>query len=174
MWTRPQWRGAQSWINEYYRSVPDADVAGANVQVLTERAETHREVGRVRGSDRLCIQVREDHGQTVLYMVTTDMPFLVSTLTTEIAANWGGAELVLHPLLLASRDAASHELTALERVPNISAVSSGDTTAIPLTRDLVGEAAASGDTQIAVESWIRMELHRSLDESARGELQRHI
>ncbi|MEV8158469.1 NAD-glutamate dehydrogenase [Kocuria salsicia] len=174
VWTRPQWRGAQSWINEYYRSVPDADVAGANVQVLTERAETHREVGRVRGSDRLCIQVREDHGQTVLYMVTTDMPFLVSTLTTEIAANWGGAELVLHPLLLASRDAASHELTALERVPNISAVSSGDTTAIPLTRDLVGEAAAGGDTQIAVESWIRMELHRSLDESARGELQRHI
>ncbi|MCY6855973.1 hypothetical protein OYC29_25120, partial [Escherichia coli] len=92
-----------------------------------------------------------------LYMVTTDMPFLVSTLTTEIAANWGGAKLVLHPLLLAVRDAGSHELTSLDEVPNISAVSSGDTTAIPITDELAGAAAGGRDSSTAVESWIRME-----------------
>lgn len=174
VWQRPRWSGAQAWINEYYRSAPDADLVGTQEPVLTDRAETHREVGRTRGAGELCIDVREDHGVTVLYMVTTDMPFLVSTLTTEIAANWGGAKLVLHPLLLAVRDAGSHELTSLDEVPNISAVSSGDTTAIPITDELAGAAAGGRDSSTAVESWIRMELHRSLDQVERGELARHI
>lgn len=172
VWQRPRWSAEQAWLNEYYRSVPDADMAGADQQVLTERAETHREIGRTRRPDELCIEVREDHGDTVLYMVTTDMPFLVSTLTTEIAANWGGAKLVLHPLLLAARD-SEDVLSSLGEVPNISAVSSGDTTSIPITDELVG-GTAGGGSHTAVESWIRMELHRSLDEQARGELARHI
>ncbi|MEX5277237.1 NAD-glutamate dehydrogenase [Kocuria sp. CPCC 205261] len=172
VWQRPRWSAEQAWLNEYYRSVPDADMAGTDQQVLTERAESHREVGRSRRTDELCIEVREDHGDTVLYMVTTDMPFLVSTLTTEIAANWGGAKLVLHPLLLAARD-SEDVLRSLGEVPNISAVSSGDTTSIPITDELVG-GAAGGRSHTAVESWIRMELHRSLDEQARGELARHI
>lgn len=172
VWQRPRWSAEQAWLNEYYRSVPDADMAGADQQVLTERAETHREIGRTRRPDELCIEVREDHGDTVLYMVTTDMPFLVSTLTTEIAANWGGAKLVLHPLLLAARD-SKDVLSSLGEVPNISAVSSGDTTSIPITDELVG-GTAGGGSHTAVESWIRMELHRSLDEQARGELARHI
>ncbi|MCA1387005.1 NAD-glutamate dehydrogenase, partial [Bradyrhizobium sp. BRP05] len=82
--------------------------------------------------------------------------------------------LVLHPLLLAVRDAGSHELTSLDEVPNISAVSSGDTTAIPITDELAGAAAGGRDSSTAVESWIRMELHRSLDQVERGELARHI
>jgi len=172
VWQRPRWSAEQAWLNEYYRSVPDADMAGTDQQVLTERAETHREIGRTRRPDELCIEVREDHGDTVLYMVTTDMPFLVSTLTTEIAANWGGAKLVLHPLLLAARD-SEDVLSSLGEVPNISAVSSGDTTSIPITDELVG-GTAGGGSHTAVESWIRMELHRSLDEQARGELARHI
>ncbi|MEX5268268.1 NAD-glutamate dehydrogenase [Kocuria sp. CPCC 204721] len=172
VWQRPRWSAEQAWLNEYYRSVPDADMAGTDQQVLTERAESHREVGRSRRTDELCIEVREDHGDTVLYMVTTDMPFLVSTLTTEIAANWGGAKLVLHPLLLAARD-SEDVLSSLGEVPNISAVSSGDTTSIPITDELVG-GTAGGGSHTAVESWIRMELHRSLDEQARGELARHI
>ena len=172
VWQRPRWSAEQAWLNEYYRSVPDADMAGTDQQVLTERAESHREVGRSRRTDELCIEVREDHGDTVLYMVTTDMPFLVSTLTTEIAANWGGAKLVLHPLLLAARDSGD-VLRSLGEVPNISAVSSGDTTSIPITDELVG-GAAGGRSHTAVESWIRVELHRTLDEQARGELARHI
>lgn len=172
VWQRPRWSAEQAWLNEYYRSVPDADMAGTDQQVLTERAESHREVGRSRRTDELCIEVREDHGDTVLYMVTTDMPFLVSTLTTEIAANWGGAKLVLHPLLLAARD-SEDVLRSLGEVPNISAVSSGDTTSIPITDELVG-GAAGGRSHTAVESWIRVELHRTLDEQARGELARHI
>ena len=174
VWQRPQWRGAQSWLNEYYRSASDADMAATDEQVLTERAETHRGVGRVRDERELCVDVLEDHGRTVLYMVTTDVPFLVSTLTTEIAANWGGAELVLHPLLLAMRDAASHELTALDRLPEISSVSSGDTTSIPLTRDIIGDAASDSSTRTAVESWIRVELHRSLDEAERQQLRERV
>ena len=172
VWQRPRWSAEQAWLNEYYRSVPDADMVGTDQQVLTERAESHREVGRSRRTDELCIEVREDHGDTVLYMVTTDMPFLVSTLTTEIAANWGGAKLVLHPLLLAARD-SEDVLRSLGEVPNISAVSSGDTTSIPITDELVG-GAAGGRSHTAVESWIRVELHRTLDEQARGELARHI
>ncbi|MCT2019752.1 NAD-glutamate dehydrogenase [Kocuria marina] len=173
VWQRPRWNAARTWINEYYRAVPDADMAGTDQDVHTQRAETHREVGRTRRPDELCIDVREDHGATVLYMVTTDMPFLVSTLTTEIAANWGGAQLVLHPLLLATRDAGSHELVSLERVPNISAVSSGDTTAIALT-DALRDGANTGHTDTAIESWIRVELHRSLHGDARAQLAQHI
>ena len=62
VWQRPRWSGAQAWINEYYRSAPDADLVGTQEPVLTDRAETHREVGRTRGAGELCIDVREDHG----------------------------------------------------------------------------------------------------------------
>ncbi|MDO5367110.1 hypothetical protein, partial [Kocuria sp.] len=47
-WKRPEWSGDQQWINEYYRSVPDADVAAATEDRLTSLATAHWEVGRTR------------------------------------------------------------------------------------------------------------------------------
>ena len=110
VWQRPQWSGDQQWITEYYRTVPDADVATHSQDTLSKLAEHHREVGKYRNKGELCVDVRQGSNGTELYMVTDDMPFLVSTLTTEIAAKWGGARLVLHPLLLATRMGSEHEL----------------------------------------------------------------
>ena len=65
-WQRPQWSGEQEWINEYYRSVPDADVAAAKEERLTSRAQAHREVGKTRSKGDVCVDVREDQDNTVL------------------------------------------------------------------------------------------------------------
>lgn len=176
-WKRPEWSGDQQWINEYYRSVPDADVAAATEDRLTSLATAHWEVGETRPTGDVCVDVREDQGSTVLYVVTDDMPFLVSTLNTEIAAKWGGAELVVHPLLLATRDAETHELESLTRVPNISTASSGDTTAIPLippTQNVTARSSSGGRTESRIESWIRIVLHRTLSEADREELRSYL
>ena len=177
VWQRPQWTGEQQWIDEYYRTVPDADVATHDQETQTELAERHREVGKYRDKNELCVDVQQDTHGTVVYMVTDDMPFLVSTLTTEIASKWGGARLVLHPLLLATRTGANHELESLAQVPNISTASSGDTTAIPvvpLTPNATPRSAGGASTVTGIESWIRMELHSDLEESEREELKKYL
>lgn len=177
VWQRPQWSGDQQWITEYYRTVPDADVATHSQDTLSKLAEHHREVGKYRNKGELCVDVRQGSNGTELYMVTDDMPFLVSTLTTEIAAKWGGARLVLHPLLLATRMGSEHELESLDQVPNISTASSGDTTAIPLvplTPNATPRSSEGGSTTTVIESWIRMELQSDLNESEREDLKQYL
>ena len=174
VWQRPRWGGDEQWITEYYHVLPDADMAALSPDLLAQRARNHRETGGTRAEGQLCIDVREDAHGTVLYLVTDVMPFLVSTLTTEIAARWGGAQLVLHPLLLTTRDGRSHELLSLKEVSNFSAISSGDAAKIPAGTGHPEGHAQQGEDTTLVESWIRMELHRRLDQQQRQELVEHL
>jgi glutamate dehydrogenase len=160
----PEWGGERSWINEYYRHVPREDLLRRTEEQLRERAEHHREVGRVRAPGGIAVGVRQEGSASVVFVVTEDVPYLVSTVTAEIAAKWGGARLVIHPVLVAGRGREDHELRDLQPVPDLSASSSGDTTALP---SLAGLRAEAGTTR-TVESWISVELLQPLsDERAR-------
>ena len=160
----PEWDGDRAWINEYYRHVPHEDLLVRTEEQLRERADHHHEVGRVRAPGEIAVGVRQEDATSVVFVVTEDVPYLVSTVTAEIAAKWGGARLVIHPVLVATRDETTHELLGLQQVPDFSASSSGDTTALP---SLAG-FRASGGTRHVVESWISVELSRPLpDETAR-------
>ncbi|MFC4904724.1 NAD-glutamate dehydrogenase [Kocuria oceani] len=159
----PQWDGERAWINEYYRHVPQEDLLARTEEQLRERADHHQEVGRVRAPGEIVVGVRQEDSSSVVFVVTEDVPYLVSTVNAEIAAKWGGARLVIHPVLVATRDEDSHELRELQQVPDFSASASGDTTALPSLANF----RASGGTRHVVESWISVELSRPIsDETA--------
>ncbi len=160
----PEWGGDRTWINEYYRHVPQEDLLARTEEQLRERAEHHQEVGRVRAPGEIAVGVRQEDATSVVFVVTEDVPYLVSTVSAEIAAKWGGARLLIHPVLVATRSEDTHELIELQQVPDFSASSSGDTTALPS----LASFRPSGGTRHVVESWISVELFRPIsDETAR-------
>ncbi|MEX5271075.1 NAD-glutamate dehydrogenase [Kocuria sabuli] len=160
----PEWGGDRAWINEYYRHVPQEDLLARTEEQLRERADHHQEVGRVRAPGQIAVGVRQEDATSVVFVVTEDVPYLVSTVSAEIAAKWGGARLVIHPVLVATRSEDTHELIELQQVPDFSASSSGDTTALPS----LASFRPSGGTRHVVESWISVELFRPIsDETAR-------
>ena len=162
----PEWSGDRAWINEYYRHVPQEDLLARTEDQLRERADHHHEVGRVRAPREIAVGVRQEDSTSVVFVVTEDVPYLVSTVSAEIAAKWGGARLLIHPVLVAARDAGTHELRELQQVPDFSATSSGDTTALP---SLAGFRSDGGTTHV-VESWISVELSRQISDETAQEL----
>ncbi|MFI7583784.1 NAD-glutamate dehydrogenase [Kocuria sp. M1N1S27] len=162
----PEWTGDRAWINEYYRHVPQEDMLARTEEQLRERADHHHEVGRVRAPREIAVGVRQEDETSAVFVVTEDVPYLVSTVSAEIAAKWGGARLVIHPVFVATRDADTHELRELQPVPDFSATSSGDTTALP---SLAGLRSDDGTTHV-VESWISVELSRQISDETAQEL----
>ncbi|GGG63781.1 NAD-glutamate dehydrogenase [Kocuria dechangensis] len=162
----PRWEGEQEWINEYYRHVPQEDLLQRTQEQLRVRADHHWEVGRVRAPGESAVGVHREEGASVVFVVTEDVPYLVSTVTAEIAAKWGGARLVIHPVLVAARDRGNHELQKLQPLPDFSASASGDTSALPS----LAAFQADGNTSQTVESWISVELLRPLTDRTEQQL----
>ncbi|SQC30468.1 NAD-specific glutamate dehydrogenase [Rothia kristinae] len=100
--------------------------------------------------------VRTGRGWTLM-IVTDDMPFLVSSVTAEVAGNHGGSDALFHPVFLVHRDPDTGALESLRGLETKQPVASGDTAAIPSLGPAVGKASA-------IESWISMDLSDVDDE----------
>ncbi|MDO5617826.1 NAD-glutamate dehydrogenase [Kocuria sp.] len=157
----PQFSGENAWIQAYYASVSDEDLATRPVESLIQRADLHRRVAQQRHAGQTLIHVEREPQRSVLYVVTEDVPYVVSTINTQIAQKWGGARLVVHPILRVTRDEQGG-LTSVSEVPDVTAHSSGDTQVIPAV-------GALGETT-AVESWVQVVLTRELDQEAAHQL----
>ena len=157
---RPQ-LGSEAWLQAYYGGAPAQDLEKRGEDVLIERAQRHRELARHREPGELLLTTLDEGSRTVLLIVSDDVPYLVSTLSTRIARDWGGARLVVHPILRATRD-HDGELRSVGELEDVRAVSSGDTQSIPVVGG-IGESSA-------VESWIQIELAEHLDEDAARQL----
>ncbi|NHU85828.1 NAD-glutamate dehydrogenase [Kocuria sp. JC486] len=158
---RPQFTGPDAWIQAYYDNVSAEDLTSRPVESLVERARHHRALANRRAPGETLIQVEREPQRSVLYVVTDDVPFVVSTINTQIARNWGGARLVVHPILLVTRD-DDGVLTSVGEVPDFAAHSSGDTQTIPAVGGL-GE-------RTAVESWVQVVLTRECDDESAQQL----
>ncbi|WP_047692710.1 NAD-glutamate dehydrogenase domain-containing protein [Kocuria sp. ZOR0020] len=157
----PQFAGDNAWMRAYYAGVSPEDLASRPSESLTERANKHRRVAQTRAPGQTLIHVDREAQRAVLYVVTEDVPYVVSTINTQIAQKWGGARLVVHPILQVTRD-EDGGLGSVMEVPNFAAHSSGDTQTIPAVGGL-GERAA-------MESWVQVVLTRELDEDAAAQL----
>ncbi|MFI7483568.1 NAD-glutamate dehydrogenase [Kocuria sp. M1R5S2] len=166
----PEWSGEHAWVNEYYRHVPQEDLLAHTEEQLRERADHHYEVGRGRAPGQIAVGVRQEDSTSVVFVVTEDVPYLVSTVNAEIAAKWGGARLVIHPVLVASRDEQTHELRRLQQVPDFSASASGDTAVLPSLMAF----RPDGGTRHSVESWISVELSRPISDETARNLERRL
>ena len=163
-----------SYVQAYFRHVAVEDLAAAGpvrlAAVAAEQARfaAHRPQGRAlvrvrRGEAAACQPARD-----VIDIVTDDMPFLVDSMTMELARHEATTHLIVHPQLRVRRDVTG----ALREVAGLV---DGDRSAhdeiaeswthIEITRLPDGASAGLqadlervlGDVRVAVEDWPRMQ-----------------
>ncbi len=164
-----------SYLQAYYRHVAPDDLASAGPARLAAVAVRHAEFAARRPQGRALVEVRPggdaalDGSSDVIDIVTDDMPFLVDSITMELANHGLSARLVVHPQLLVrrdvtgdlreivgpvspSRDGGRHDDLAESWTHiEIPALASGEGAAI--AADLL---RVLGDVRVAVEDYPRM------------------
>ena len=108
-----QARPCESFVRQYYRWVPAEDLAERDPLDLYGAALQHYTEMQRRAEGAVKVEVYnptfEHHGwqspHTVVEIVTDDMPFLVDSVTMELAREGHPIHLVIHPVIRVRRDA---------------------------------------------------------------------
>ncbi|MFW0111384.1 NAD-glutamate dehydrogenase [Rothia sp. CCM 9416] len=164
------WSGTNDWINDYYRHSSADELEGLTDQQLTDLAQAHRSLAAVRAPGQAIVSLQNDDSGSTLYIVVDDTSFLVSSITAQIAAHWGGISGLVHPTFLVERNGAG-ELVNLTGPGLKQPVASGDTVSMPIIRDAASGNMGAGAT---VESWISVRLTTRVDDAATGQLEEEI
>jgi glutamate dehydrogenase len=162
------------YVQAYYRHVAEEDLVAAGpvrlAAVAAEQARfaAHRPQGRAlvrvrRGEAAACQPARD-----VIDIVTDDMPFLVDSITMELARHETTTRLIVHPQLRVRRDVTGSLREVVGRVDGDGPVHdeiAESWTHIEITRLPEGASASLqrdlervlGDVRVAVEDWPRMQ-----------------
>jgi glutamate dehydrogenase len=143
-------------LRAYYRHVAVDDLSAAGPDRLAAVTARHAQMAASRPQGRAMVEVRGggdavlDPPADVIDIVTDDMPFLVDSLTMELAKHGLAARLVVHPQLRIRRDVTG------------------------ALREVVGQASAgqlkddeSSHDELA-ESWTHIEIPPLVDGEAEG------
>ncbi len=163
----------QRYLWVYYRHVEPDELTAAGPDRIAAVAAAHAELAAARPQGRALVSVRQgakavlQAGSDVIDIVTDDMPFLVDSITMELANHGLAARLVVHPQLRVRRDIsgslrevvgpvgggqASHDVLAESWTHiEISPLANGEADAI--AADL---RRVLGDVRVAVEDFNRM------------------
>src|SRR5580704_929981 len=117
---------AARYLHTYYRHVSADDLAAAGPDRLVAVAAAHAELAAERPQGRALVKVRSggdatlDPGSDVIDIVTDDMPFLVDSITMELARHGLSARLIVHPQLRVRRrvDGAMSAVAGLVNGPD--------------------------------------------------------
>ncbi len=163
----------RSYLHAYYRHVAAEDLASAGPERLADVAMTQARLAAHRPQGRALVRVRRGGAaafnptRDVVDVVTDDMPFLVDSMTMELAKRTA-AYLVVHPQLRVRRDVTGslHEVFGFvdgdspahdevaESWTHIEIARLPDGASAALQRDL---ERVLGDVRVAVEDWPRMQ-----------------
>ncbi len=102
----------ERFVRAYYRHVPADDLVGRDDLDLYGAALAHWHLLRVRKRGEIKVHVYnpnlEEHGwespHTVIETVIDDMPFLVDSVSMEVARHGGAIDLVIRPIVDVRRD----------------------------------------------------------------------
>jgi len=161
-------------VQAYYRHVADDDLAAAGPERVAAVLARHIALAGHRPQGRARVEVRPG-GTAVLSppadvidVVTDDMPFLVDSVTMELANHGLSARLIVHPQLRVRRDVAGTLREIVGPAPDPSEhghdelAESWIHVEIPPLADGEGRSLAAdiervlGDVRIAVEDYPRM------------------
>jgi glutamate dehydrogenase len=98
------------YLRAYYRHVPPDELTDARPDRMAAVAAAHAEYAAQRPQGRALVRVRVggdaalDPTANVIDIVTDDMPFLVDSISMELANHDLSARLVVHPQLRVRRD----------------------------------------------------------------------
>ena len=155
----------EGYLRDYYEHIAGEDARAYPAELLSERAQTHRQTAAHRFPGHANITISDEADRSVVYIVTDDMPFLVDSVNAELVRQHAPIHLVMHPLFVVTRNRESGELVRVARVPSHLGISSGDTAAMPNLSHLI----AQGDNASHMESWIAVEIDR-VDDAKRAAL----
>ena len=104
----------EPFLLRYYRHVATDDLLTRGGEDILGAALSHKETAENRpvgtAKVRVFTPTVEEHGwscgQTVIEIVTDDMPFLVDSVTADLSRQERAFHLVIHPQLVVRRDAA--------------------------------------------------------------------
>jgi glutamate dehydrogenase len=146
------------FLAAYYRLVAPEDLIAAGPERLAATAAQHAALGATRPQGRPSVSVRPAHDasltgtETVVDLVTDDMPYLVDSVTMALNRHAGDVRLIVHPMLTVRRDVAGAAHGLVHGSPGIPGAvderASGD--------------ALAGDGAVP-ESWIHVELSQVAD-----------
>ncbi len=164
----------RSFLQAYYRHVAVDDLAPAGPERLAAVAVEQARFAAYRPQGRALVRVRRgeaaacEPARDVIDIVTDDMPFLVDSVTMELARHEATTHLIVHPQLRVRRDVtgslrqvlglvdadrSAHDEIA-ESWTHIEIARLPDGAAAGLQRDL---ERVLGDVRVAVEDWPRMQ-----------------
>jgi len=136
---------SEPFLRRYYRHVATEDLVVRRPEDILGAALSHKELAANRPVGTANVRVftptsDEDGwscGQTVIEIVTDDMPFLVDSVTADLSRQERAFHLVIHPQLVVRRDAAG----ALQEILDVDAMTDSEFGA-------------------GVESWMHVEIDR--------------
>jgi glutamate dehydrogenase len=139
-----------AFLAAYYRNVAAEDILARDPSQLSGLALLHRRLAMERSAGSALVRVStltsEADGwpsaRSLVQIVTDDMPFLVTSVTAELARQGRAIHLVIHPQLQVRRDPMGH-----------------------LVEVMTDENSSFSPDRIA-ESWISVEIDRESGEAA--------
>jgi glutamate dehydrogenase len=162
------------FLTAYYRHVAADELAAAGPDRIAAVAAAHAQVAANRPQGRAVVQVRRggeaalDPAADVIDIVTDDMPFLVDSISMELARHDLPARLVIHPQLRVRRDLTGALVEVVGKVNGDREPSHDELpeswTHLEVATTGAGEAAAItadlhrvlSDVRAAVEDYTRM------------------
>ncbi len=165
-------------VRSYYRNVAAEDVCELAAHDLVGALTSHLELARVRPQGTARVRVLTPGpddgwsvgGHSVVQVVTDDMPFLVDSLTMELARQDRDVRLVIHPQMDVVRDitGALSEVHGVEdgSVAVVDGAVRESWMQVAVSRVSDGDEARRieqalqrvlGDVRVAVEDWPKMQ-----------------
>ena len=107
---------AESFVRQFYHWVPVSDLVGRTEEDLYDAVIAHWELARVRAPHEAKVRVFNPdespdgsdpvlrRAPTMVQIVSDDMPFIVDSVTMELARAGATIDLVIHPVVRVRRD----------------------------------------------------------------------
>ncbi|MBO1269015.1 NAD-glutamate dehydrogenase [Arthrobacter cavernae] len=163
-------RTADRFLTDYYEHVADDDVRNYTADTLLERARYHRSLAERRTPGQAVIGVLNEADASLVAIVTDDMPYLVPSVTAEIARDNASIRILVHPTFIVSRDPTTHALTDVRRGPLRTGLPSGVDLHAQATPSVPSAPMHHGDGGPLTEAWIAVEISRLPDEASADRL----
>jgi glutamate dehydrogenase len=112
----------ESFVRQYFHWVPTSDLAGRSEDDLYAAAVSHWELTQTRRPHEAKVRVYNPHdgepdsdrSYTFIDLVSDDMPFIVDSVTMELARQGRAIDLVIHPVIRVRRDPEGRLVDVLE------------------------------------------------------------
>jgi glutamate dehydrogenase len=94
------------FIRQFYAGSPPDELKGRKPEAMLDMAAAAWELLQTRkpGTPRITVANSGDNERTVIQIINDDMPFLVSSVTSELERMELPSVLVIHPVILVKRD----------------------------------------------------------------------